>query len=54
MHRTHSSESFSSLTLAVKAMTRFGPSSRVGLDTMNQSGSTQALYRGELLQASPQ
>jgi hypothetical protein len=48
MHRNHSSESFSSLSLAVKAMTRFGPSSRIGLDTMSHSNSTQALYRGAL------
>ncbi|GBF87464.1 pyruvate kinase [Raphidocelis subcapitata] len=46
MHRTHSSESFSSLTLAVKAMTRFGPSSRIGLDGMNHSDSAQQLYQG--------
>jgi len=46
MVRNHSSESFSSLTLAVKAMTRFGPSSRIGLDGMTHSDSTQKLYHG--------
>ncbi|KIY95248.1 hypothetical protein MNEG_12714 [Monoraphidium neglectum] len=46
LQRTHSSESYSSLTLAVKAMTRFGPSSRIGLDALNHSDSTQKLYAG--------
>jgi hypothetical protein len=28
-------------------MTRFGPSSRIGLDALNHSDSTQKLYAGE-------
>lgn len=44
--RTHSAESYSSLTLAIKAMTRFGASSYANLQGMGHSDSTQKLYHG--------
>lgn len=46
LKRQASNESFNSLTLAVRAMTRFGPSSRVGLDAMAHADSTQRLWQG--------
>ena len=47
MRRTPSAESYSSLTLAIKAMTRFGVgASRADLAEMGRSESTQRLYHG--------
>jgi hypothetical protein len=43
LKRTLSNESYSSLSLAIKAMTRFGPSS-ANLPQMGKSGSSQRLY----------
>eukprot|EP00877_Chromochloris_zofingiensis_P009758 jgi/Chrzof1/5035/Cz15g09100.t1_PYK1[v5.2] len=42
--RNQSSESYSSLSLAIKAMTRFGASSYANLPAMSKNSSTQQLY----------
>ena len=48
IHRTQSAESYSSLTMAIKAMTRFGASSNANIQAaaMQHSASTQRLYAG--------
>eukprot|EP00879_Flechtneria_rotunda_P021199 GHRR01022332.1.p1 GENE.GHRR01022332.1~~GHRR01022332.1.p1 ORF type:complete len:557 (+),score=186.89 GHRR01022332.1:438-2108(+) len=46
LRRIPSNESYSSLTLAIKAMTRFGPSSYGNLQTMGKSDSSSRLYHG--------
>lgn len=46
LRRNNSNESFSSLSLAIKAMTRFGPSSYGNLQGMNKSDSSSRLYHG--------
>jgi pyruvate kinase len=44
LKRNLSSESYSSLSLAIKAMTRFGPNSNANLQGMGKSNSSQRLY----------